>query len=72
VGAAELHRRLLNRRREDDRPDIISTRLDQFEKLTEPLISYYAATDRVHNVDGTDAPDEVFDSMLALLAEMNR
>lgn len=47
--------------RDDDTPDAINRRLDLYESQTAPLISFYGATKRLHEVDGVGSQDEVFD-----------
>jgi adenylate kinase len=54
--------------RDDDKPDVIRHRLDQYHSKTEPLISYYEGRGLLQRVDGTLAPDEVNERIRALLA----
>jgi adenylate kinase len=56
--------------RDDDRPDVIRRRLDQYHTKTEALISYYEGRGLLKRVDGSLAPDEVSDRVRALLATL--
>lgn len=56
--------------RDDDQPDVIRHRLDEYRSKTEPLISYYEDENLVRRVDGTHSPDDVGDRIRALLATL--
>jgi adenylate kinase len=56
--------------RDDDKPDVIGHRLDQYHEKTEPLISYYESAGLLRRVDGSLAPDEVSDKIRAILATL--
>jgi adenylate kinase len=56
--------------RDDDRPEVIRHRLEQYEQKTEPLIAYYDRKGLLRRVDGTRSPDEVGDRIRALLATL--
>jgi adenylate kinase len=58
--------------RDDDTPEAIEKRLDIYEKQTAPLIEYYSQHERLHVVDGTGQPDEVFDSLCELVDSMRK
>jgi adenylate kinase len=45
--------------RDDDRPDVIRHRLDQYHKKTEPLVDYYDGQSLLRRIDGAASPDEV-------------
>ncbi|MDP4902601.1 MAG: adenylate kinase [Ilumatobacteraceae bacterium] len=47
--------------RTDDSSAAINKRLDVYETLTAPLISYYQGRGSLHVVDGLGSPDQVFD-----------
>ncbi|MFM8001604.1 MAG: adenylate kinase [Actinomycetota bacterium] len=49
--------------RHDDRPAAINHRLDVYETLTAPLISYYQGRGSLHVIDGLGSPDEVFERL---------
>jgi adenylate kinase len=54
--------------RDDDKPDVIRHRLEQYEEKTEPLVAYYDEKGLLRRIDGTRSPDEVGDRIRALLA----
>jgi adenylate kinase len=54
--------------RDDDKPDVIRTRLDRYHTETEPLVDYYEDGGLLHRIDGSGAPDEVYESIRATLA----
>jgi adenylate kinase len=45
--------------RDDDKPDVIRHRLDQYHEKTEPLIDYYDGQSLLRRIDGAASPDEV-------------
>jgi adenylate kinase len=61
VPAERLVDRLLARGRMDDNRDTIEERFRQYERLTEPLLSYYSRRGNLRTIDGEGTPDEVFD-----------
>jgi adenylate kinase len=56
--------------REDDRPDVIEHRLEEYRSKTEPLIDYYEARGILRRVDGTRSADQVHDQIRATLATL--
>jgi adenylate kinase len=56
--------------REDDKPQVIRHRLEQYHEKTEPLIAYYEAKGILRRVDGELSPEEVGDRIRALLATL--
>lgn len=56
--------------RDDDDPNVIRHRLEQYHSKTEPLISYYEGRGLLKRVDGSLPPDEVSDRIRALLATL--
>jgi adenylate kinase len=54
--------------RDDDKPDVIRRRLEQYEEKTEPLVAYYDEKGLLRRIEGTRSPDEVGDRIRALLA----
>ena len=53
--------------RNDDRPEVVSKRLETYHEQTQPLIDYYSAEGILKNVDGTQNVDKVFEDIAALL-----
>jgi len=47
--------------RTDDKPESINHRLDVYETLTTPLISFYQGHGSLHVVDGLGSPNQVFE-----------
>jgi len=56
--------------RDDDKPEVIRNRLDQYHQKTEPLVSYYEDRGILRRVDGELDPDTVGDRIRALLATL--
>jgi adenylate kinase len=56
--------------RDDDKPDVIRNRLDQYHDKTEPLISFYEEQGLLKRVDGTMKPEDVGNRIRALLATL--
>jgi adenylate kinase len=56
--------------RDDDKPEVIRHRLEQYHDKTEPLVSYYDDKGLLRRVDGSRSPDEVGDRIRALLATL--
>ena len=56
--------------RDDDKPEVVRHRLEEFHEKTEPLISYYEGEGILRRVDGEQAPEEVGDRIRALLATL--
>lgn len=54
--------------REDDNPETVKARLDTYNKMTAPLIDFYAAKNKLATVVcGTKTPDEVFEAVCRVL-----
>ena len=56
--------------RDDDKPEVVRHRLEQYHSKTEPLVAYYEAKGLLRRVDGSLEPDEVNDRIRALLATL--
>jgi adenylate kinase len=56
--------------RDDDKPEVIQHRLEQYHEKTEPLISYYEGHGLLKRVDGALPPDDVGDRIRALIATL--
>jgi adenylate kinase len=56
--------------RDDDKPEVIRHRLDQYHDKTEPLISFYEDQGLLKRVDGALKPEEVGNRIRALLATL--
>jgi len=67
VPEAELVRRVLGRRREDDTEAVIRKRLSVYEENTAPLIGYYQELGLLERVDGNQSIEEVSRAILGAL-----
>jgi adenylate kinase len=56
--------------RDDDKPDVIRHRLEQYQEKTAPLVDYYDDRSLLERVDGSPTPDEVGETIRALLATL--
>ncbi len=56
--------------RDDDKPEVIRHRLEQYEEKTEPLIGYYEEREILLRVDGNRPPEDVSERIHALLATL--
>jgi adenylate kinase len=56
--------------REDDKPEVIRHRLEQYREKTEPLVGYYEDAGLLRRVNGAQSPDDVSDRIRALLATL--
>jgi adenylate kinase len=63
-----LVRRLSERGRADDRPEVIRERLDTYRRQTEPLVEYYRQKGLLRSVNGDGTPDDVAERILTALA----
>ncbi len=58
--------------RDDDKPEVIKHRLEQYREKTEPLIDYYEDRGILNTISGEQPPDEVEERIHALLATLRR
>lgn len=58
--------------RDDDKPEVIRNRLEQYHEKTEPLVDYYEKKGVLRTVDGSQPPNEVEEKIHALLATIRR
>lgn len=58
--------------RDDDKPEVIRNRLDQYHSKTEPLVAYYEDHGILQHVDGTNPPEAVSERIRKLLATLRR
>ena len=56
--------------REDDKPEVIQHRLQQYREKTEPLIDYYERKGMLRRIDASRSPDKVGDQIRATLASL--
>src|SRR2546422_3991567 len=53
--------------RADDRQERVRVRLETYERETAPLLDYYQHTARLHRVDGTRSPEEIYSNIEKIL-----
>lgn len=58
------------KRRADDQPETVKTRLEAYHRQTAPLIDYYTASGKVTIVDGEQPIDQVAKAMDAVFAPL--
>ncbi|WBW98014.1 adenylate kinase [Oceanirhabdus sp. W0125-5] len=58
--------------RDDDTEITVNKRLDIYEAQTHPLIEYYRSRDLLSEVDGTQAINDVFESVSKVLNELKK
>lgn len=58
--------------RKDDREDVIRERLSAYDKQTKPLIDYYRSKGLLRDVDGSKAPEQVLESIGAVLSQAQK
>jgi len=56
--------------RDDDKPEVIRHRLEQYHSKTAPLIEHYDSQSLLRRVDGSASPDEVGDEIRRTLATL--
>jgi adenylate kinase len=56
--------------RDDDEPEVIRNRLEQYHAKTEPLVGYYDQRSVLRRIDGIAAPDDVAEQVRRTLATM--
>ena len=54
--------------RADDKQERVRVRLETYERETAPLLDYYQGTGRLHRVDGTRSPEEIYGEIEKILA----
>jgi adenylate kinase len=53
--------------RADDKQEKVRVRLETYERETAPLLDYYQNTGRLHRVDGTRSPEEIYGDIEKIL-----
>ncbi|MDE0653746.1 MAG: adenylate kinase [bacterium] len=67
VDVAEVSERMLARGRDDDTVAGIARRLELYEAQTAPLVEWFAGRGLLQRIEGTGAPEEVFDRLAAAI-----
>ena len=53
--------------RDDDKQEIVESRLKVYRKKTEPLIAYYKKQNVLHDVDSSRSKETILEDILKLL-----
>lgn len=56
--------------REDDRPEVVRERLEEYRSKTEPLVDFYRERGVLEAVDGEGTPDDVAERVLAAVEDV--
>ena len=56
--------------RDDDRPEVVESRLRVYREVTSPLIEFYDQRGLLRRIDGTRTPAEVHDHIRAVIATL--
>lgn len=70
VEEPELLKRLAARGRQDDDTAVIKKRLEQYENLTRPLLTYYQDRGKLCTVEGDASPDQVHEEILRAIQDV--
>ncbi len=57
--------------RDDDKPDVVRHRLDQYHEKTAPLVDYYKKQGLLNRIDGAQSPDRVGESIRTLVSTLS-
>ncbi len=57
--------------RDDDKPEVVRHRLDQYHEKTSPLVAYYRKQALLNEVDGSQDPDRVGESVRSLISTLS-
>ena len=56
--------------RDDDKPDVVRHRLEQYHEKTAPLVDFYKKQGLLNRIDGTQSPDLVGESIRTLVSTL--
>ena len=56
--------------RDDDKPEVVKHRLEQYKEKTAPLVDWYDERGLLERVDGCGEPDDVYEDVRALMATL--
>ena len=57
--------------RDDDKPEVVRHRLEQYHEKTAPLIDFYKKQGLLNRIDGTQSPDRVGESIRTLVSTLS-
>ena len=69
VDEEEIIKRLIDRGRNDDKPDIIKNRFKSYNAETQPLIPFYETREILFNIDGMQEVEKVSAEIKKVLSE---
>ncbi len=55
--------------RSDDTPEVVTERLKAYYSQTKPVEDFYKKTSQVHDIDGSQTSDQVFEAIMKLTAK---
>lgn len=67
ISDSEVRLRLQLRGREDDTPDAILERLNEFHTSTELVVNYFRAHNKFEEIDASQTPESIFEQVEVLL-----
>ena len=56
--------------RDDDKPEVVKHRLEQYSEKTAPLVEWFDERGLLERIDGCKAPDDVYEDVRALMATL--
>ncbi|MBN8870597.1 MAG: adenylate kinase [Solirubrobacterales bacterium] len=57
--------------RDDDKPEVVRHRLEQYQEKTAPLVDYYKKQGLLNQVEGADDPDRVSEKIRTLVSTLS-
>lgn len=57
--------------RDDDKPEVVRHRLEQYHEKTSPLVDYYKKQGLLNSIDGADDPDRVSEKIRTLVSTLS-
>ena len=69
VDEEEIIKRLIDRGRQDDKPEIIKNRFKTYNSETQPLIPYYEDRKILFNINGMQDIEKVFEDIKKVIGE---
>lgn len=62
-----LYRGKTSNREDDKNESIIRTRLENYNKVTLPIIEYYKKQNKLHTIDGNKSTEDVYSEILSII-----
>jgi len=67
VSDEEVIKRMKQRKRDDDKEELIKKRLEQYHDETEPLVEYYRPRGIVHKINANRPVQEIFNDIVKII-----